>query len=102
MNMNNDRFAYIAKVLEALDNYFNEGGVYVAALSDGAQLLDDDTTIAEAVSKAYGLLSSPNSPIKNTPQSSGPQCSKCGAFTTRKRATTHGLCMKCEILETQK
>ena len=69
--MNNDRFAYIAKVLEALDNYFNEGGVYVAALSDGAQLLDDDTTIAEAVSKAYGLLSSPNSPIKNTPQSSG-------------------------------
>ena len=26
----------------------------------------------------------------------GPQCKKCGAFTTQKRVDTHGLCMKCE------
>ena len=101
--MHNERFAYIAKVLEALDNYFTEGGRagQQVVLYSTAQLLDDDTTIAEAISKAYGLLQSPNSPIKNV-QTTGPQCKKCGAFTTRKRANTHGLCMKCEILETQK
>lgn len=30
-------------------------------------------------------------------QTSGPQCKKCGAFTTRARVESHGLCMKCEI-----
>jgi hypothetical protein len=29
-------------------------------------------------------------------QTSGPQCTKCGAFTTYKRVESHGLCMKCE------
>lgn len=30
-------------------------------------------------------------------QTSGPQCKKCGAFTTYARVESHGLCMKCEI-----
>jgi len=29
-------------------------------------------------------------------QTSGPRCKQCGAFTTKKRVETHGLCMKCE------
>ena len=31
-------------------------------------------------------------------QTSGPQCKKCGAFTTKKRVESHGLCMKCELM----
>ena len=30
-------------------------------------------------------------------QVSGPQCKKCGGFTTYKRRDSHGLCMKCEL-----
>lgn len=29
-------------------------------------------------------------------QTSGPQCKKCGAFTTYARVNSHGFCMKCE------
>lgn len=29
-------------------------------------------------------------------QTDGPQCKRCGTFTTRTRVDTHGLCMKCE------
>ena len=30
-------------------------------------------------------------------QTSGPQCKSCGAFTTKTRVQSHGLCMKCEL-----
>lgn len=34
---------------------------------------------------------------KEIMQTSGPQCKKCGAFTTQKRVDTTGLCMGCEL-----
>lgn len=34
-------------------------------------------------------------------QTSGPQCKKCGNFTTYKRVESHGLCMKCETEATE-
>lgn len=33
---------------------------------------------------------------KRQVQTSGPQCKRCGAFTTYARADSIGLCMKCE------
>src|SRR5208337_5323957 len=40
----------------------------------------------------------PSEPQASEPQVqvSGPQCVKCGAFTTYARVRSHGLCMKCE------
>ena len=35
-------------------------------------------------------------------QTSGPQCKKCGAFTTKTRVESHGMCMKCESEAKQK
>ena len=64
--MHNDRFAYITKVLEAIDNYYSEGGS-ATMLSGSALLLDDETTIAEAVSRAYDMMNNPNAPLPPYP-----------------------------------
>lgn len=45
--------------------------------------------------QAEALLLEPQKPV--IIQTSGPQCKKCGAFTTYARVESHGLCMKCEL-----
>ncbi len=48
--------------------------------------------LREADAAVFGTPAEP--PVQK--QVSGPQCKKCGAYTTYARVRSHGLCMKCE------
>lgn len=66
---------------DAIDVAYLEGQKYLERL---VAKQHQDLALEEAICKAKAI------------QTSGPQCKKCGAFTTKTRVESHGLCMKCE------
>lgn len=80
--------------------YFNK---WLTLMEQAYEILDDtqwreleDQIIAEIETSRKSKSRDHRESQGKQVQTSGPQCKKCGAFTTYKRVETHGLCMKCE------
>lgn len=95
--MRNQQLEYVAKLIDALDSYFNESSFgEQRVLYSSAQLLDDETTVAEAIAKAKEMMAEPESEEPIVPRSQRRRIARnfCGnwvGFVGKRKVRDFGL-----------
>jgi hypothetical protein len=76
---------------------------FVRALANASEYKSSDLGYKDSISsywrdEALAWVAQFDAPLSEQKpvQTSGPACTNCGAFTTRTRVRSHGMCMRCE------
>lgn len=78
---------------DALDVAYLEGQKYLERMVEAQRM---ELEFQKAIMQVKAEQAQDYLAQERQVQTSGPQCKKCGAFTTQARVDSHGMCMKCE------